>query len=180
MEDSIALSREAVGLLSPDHPRRSGALTTLGTHLLWRFEQTHQIADLEASVTSYREAIKWASTADAHSHQSALDAYQYAIGFLPRMTMHSYDLKTRQKYTAAANGVAGSAASCAIRAGQLDKAVEFLEEGRTVFWSQALQLRPQWDDLHSVEPFLAIKLRNISEELEKARSVICHTKTRRS
>jgi hypothetical protein len=62
--------------------------------------------------------------------------------------------------------LARDAAACAIRYGKYDEAVELLEEGRGVFWAQALQLRTSMVDLCDVAPELEEKLRRISFVLE--------------
>ena len=51
------------------------------------------------------------------------------------------------------------------RPGQYDEAVELLEEGRAVFWSQVLQLRTPVNALRNVAPEFFEKLRRISFEL---------------
>ncbi|TFY51795.1 hypothetical protein EVG20_g10832 [Dentipellis fragilis] len=47
-----------------------------------------------------------------------------------------------------------------------ETALEFIETGRGVFWSQALQLRTPVDQLQAVDPDLAQKLRDVSRALE--------------
>jgi hypothetical protein len=64
--------------------------------------------------------------------------------------------------------LACNAAACAIRCGQLGKAVELLEEGRSIFWSGALQLCTPLDELLHVAPELLHKLQNISRTLGQA------------
>ncbi|KAF8810299.1 hypothetical protein BYT27DRAFT_6496710 [Phlegmacium glaucopus] len=46
------------------------------------------------------------------------------------------------------------------------KAIEFLEAGRSIFWSQSLSLRSPFDQLHDIKPQLARKLRGIATALE--------------
>jgi hypothetical protein len=69
--------------------------------------------------------------------------------------------------TSGSDGLARDAAACAIQSGQYDRAVELLEEGRGVFWSQALTLRTPMTDLHGVAPELEKRLRCISFALEQ-------------
>ncbi len=51
--------------------------------------------------------------------------------------------------------------------GHLDKAVEFLEGGRAVFWSQALHLRSPFDKLLDISPELGERLHATAMELER-------------
>jgi len=62
-------------------------------------------------------------------------------------------LQARQQALASgSDGLARDAAACAIRLVQYGEAVELLEAGRGVFWSQALQLRTPMADLHDMAP----------------------------
>jgi hypothetical protein len=61
----------------------------------------------------------------------------------------------------------GMAGLPAIRSGWHDKAVELLEEGHAVFWTQALQLPKPMMDLRDAAPELEERLRRISIALEQ-------------
>ncbi|TFK33703.1 CHAT domain-containing protein [Crucibulum laeve] len=184
---AISLHREALTLLSADHPQRSNSLATLGIALMTLFaEKSDRVNDelLDEAMTLFREATKagsaspsrrfslakvWASMADEHSHSSVMDAYESSIEFLPQLAALSSNMQLRQKaLTSGTAGLAQNAAACAIRRGELERAVEFLEAGRAVFWAQALQLRTPMDDLEAIYPELAGRLRNISLSLENA------------
>ncbi|THU94297.1 hypothetical protein K435DRAFT_860746 [Dendrothele bispora CBS 962.96] len=107
------------------------------------------------------------SDAGDDGHGLALDAYRESIQLLPLLATIGLDLKSRQQALMLnTDGLAREAAACAIRHGRLDLAVEFLESGRTVFWSQALQLRMPVDQLAAVNIELANKLQDISKQLE--------------
>ncbi|THH11187.1 hypothetical protein EW146_g8131 [Bondarzewia mesenterica] len=82
--------------------------------------------------------------------------------------MLGLNLQSRQEaLISRSDGLARDAAACAIRSGDFKKAIELLEEGRAIFWSQALQLRTPLDDLRVKRPALAQKLENISQALEQ-------------
>ena len=89
------------------------------------------------------------------------------MALLPHLATAGLDLQARQKALHYCDGLAGNAASCAISAGNLMQAIEFLEEARGVFWSQSLQLRTPFDHLQSKAPDLAKKLYDLSNELEQ-------------
>ncbi|KAJ7103905.1 BCS1 N terminal-domain-containing protein [Mycena epipterygia] len=59
------------------------------------------------------------------------------------------------------------AAACAIRMGEYNLAVEFLEAGRAVFWAQALRLRTPLDDLRVEYPRMAASLAELAANLER-------------
>ena len=79
----------------------------------------------------------------------------------------SFDVQSRQEALAAdSDGLARDASTCAIRMGDLDKAIEFLEAGRSVFWSQILSLRSPFNKLHDVDQKLATRMQEIATALE--------------
>ena len=91
-----------------------------------------------------------------------------AAQLLPRLAMLGLDFPSRQRsLVSESDGLARDAAVCAIRLGKFGTAVELLEEGRAVFWSQALQLRAPINDLRDVAPQLEQKLRHISLAVEQ-------------
>ncbi|KAJ6505610.1 CHAT domain-containing protein [Mycena vulgaris] len=181
LEESITFHRQALELRPGSHPDRSVSLTNLANALSTRLEQTGQLADLDESMICFRDASahetssviarfhhsrRWARKAASFHHSSALEAYQYSINLLPRLASLDLQIRQRQEALSRARGLACDACSYAIQEGQFDKAVEFLSAGRTVFWTQALQLRTPLDELQSVAPHLALKLRTISNALE--------------
>ncbi|KAH6888900.1 CHAT domain-containing protein [Coprinopsis sp. MPI-PUGE-AT-0042] len=65
-------------------------------------------------------------------------------------------------------GIALKAASVACSLGRVDKALEWLEQGRCVVWSQLSNLRTPLDDLHLHNSQLAQSVTDISKQLETA------------
>lgn len=63
------------------------------------------------------------------------------------------------------SGLAAEAASCAIAAGDADGAVELLEQGRGVLWSQLLDSRTELGALEAVDTKLAGRLTAVEREL---------------
>ncbi|KDQ50727.1 hypothetical protein JAAARDRAFT_707686 [Jaapia argillacea MUCL 33604] len=155
----------------------------LGKLLSKQYDLTRQPDDLREAMEAFAAAVideselvaqrffvaqQWAHWADKHGHESALEAYGAAIGFLPSLAMLGQDLSSRQAaLTSGSDGLARNAAAVAIREGEFERAVELLEEGRAVFWSQALQLRTSFDDLRLRAPELADQLQMISQRLEQ-------------
>jgi hypothetical protein len=99
-----------------------------------------------------------------------LDAYQVAIELPPQLVTLGLDLQSRQQaWTSSSDGLAHNGAACAIRPGQYDKAVGLLEDGRTVFWLQAMKLRTLMTPyLGNVTSNLKEKLTQISSALDQA------------
>jgi hypothetical protein len=117
-------------------------------------------------IARFRHSRHWARKAASFRHSSAMQAYQYTINLLPRLASLDLNIRQRQEALSRARGLACDACSYSIREGQFEKAVEFLCAGRGVFWAQALQLRTPLDELQSLAPHLALKLRTISNALE--------------
>ena len=168
--EAITLVNEAINLLPPLHPDLVCFLQYLGSLLFNMFDYTYDSNYLESTVDSFCKAVNlssasallrfaaarsWAHHADVHTHPSALEAYQHAVELLPRLATLGHTLQAQQEILASrSDGLACNVAACTIRSGEFDKAVKFLEQGWTMFWSQALWLRTPLDSL-SIE---ALKL----------------------
>src|SRR6516162_4984526 len=94
-------------------------------------------------------------------HPSIWEAYQMGVNLLPRLASFDLSIAARHDVLIRARGFTCDACAFAIRHTRLDKAVEFISAGKAIFWSQARLLRTPFDDLESVEPDLAGKLRSI-------------------
>ncbi|EIN12849.1 hypothetical protein PUNSTDRAFT_131086 [Punctularia strigosozonata HHB-11173 SS5] len=100
----------------------------------------------------YEDEIPAASgTEDSASgtdmHLALLSAYETAIGLLPRIAVLGLDPKARLASLDGAQRIAVDASLRALELNRLPLAVELLEQGRAVFWAQALRLRTQFDSL---------------------------------
>ncbi|EDR09388.1 uncharacterized protein LACBIDRAFT_318922 [Laccaria bicolor S238N-H82] len=182
LDEAISLHRQALKLRLPPHLDRSSSLHNLASALSTQFQQGGQQSDLDKAMSLFlaatqypfqspsnrlRVARGWTRCADRNQHSSAIDAYEASIQALPRVAALSLDVASRQDaMTAGSDGLARDAARCAIRSGCIDKAIELLEAGRSIFWSQVLSLRSPFDQLHKIAPELADKLRSIATKLE--------------
>ena len=183
LDEAIHVYRQSIEALVTGHPFVCPISANLGRALMTAYTNTHESKYLEEAMDAFRlavtcksasafhryqAAVSWAKNADS-THKSALEAYSFAIELLPRLaTTLGLDLQSRYlALTSAGNGLARAAASCAIRLGQYGKAVELLEGGRAVFWSQVLQLRTPMADLHDAAPELETELQQISLALEQ-------------
>ena len=182
LDDAINAHEQSLHALVGGHPSTCGMSTNLAKTLSDAYLHTHQLTYLDKAIAAFRVAVNcesapaserfhaaklWVRKADP-DHESALEAYRAAIQLLPRLAMHGLDLHSRHKaLTSGSDGLSRGAAACAIRSGLYHEAVELLEEGRAVFWSQALQLRTPMDDLRTVAPHLEQELKRLSFELEQ-------------
>ena len=182
LDEAINLFHASLNALASDHHYICCISANLGDALMDAFSRTHEPEHLEKAMAAYRVGVTcesapvserfdaarvWAHHADSR-HESALDAYCAAIELLPRLAMLGLDLQSRhQALISGSDGLARGAAACAVRSGRYEMAVELLEAGHAVFWSQALQLRTPMTDLYEVAPELVAKLKRISMELER-------------
>ncbi|KAJ6554951.1 CHAT domain-containing protein [Mycena vulgaris] len=175
MDEAIRLYREVLALHLAPYPDRARALNNLATCLVSSGSLTTAIplfqeasVDLSASpLARFQAAKQWATTAYQNRHSSALEAYQITFGLLVQLTAFSLDLQSRQAILRS-HDIASNAAACAIDLGQYEMAIEFLEAGRSILWSQSMHLRTPIDDLRTVHPALATKLAELSRKLEQS------------
>jgi tetratricopeptide (TPR) repeat protein len=86
--------------------------------------------------------LQWISDARmAKDHSQEIAAYRRAISLLPLLGYIGQDAVTRREALAHARGLACSAATCALDANETPAAIEFIEEGRGIFWRQLLKLQ---------------------------------------
>jgi hypothetical protein len=101
-------------------------------------------------------------------HPSLLEAYNVALNLLPEVAWLGLSISDRHHQIKQAGTVVRDAASAAISAGQPEKAVEWLEQGRSIIWGQLLNLRNPVDSLEQKHPDLAKQLISLSTHLEGA------------
>ncbi|KAG1812096.1 CHAT domain-containing protein [Suillus subaureus] len=163
LEKAIELHRAALAFRPLGHPDRSVSLNNLAKSLRARFEQQSVSSDLEEAFGFYLQlheishavsrkdlstAKSWAASAEQLNHYSALVAYQTALGFLDR---HVAALSSFSRHfdviREATSSIAMDALSCSVRHGTLTTAVELVEQGRAVFWTQLARFRTPLDEL---------------------------------
>jgi tetratricopeptide (TPR) repeat protein len=168
LEEALNLVRGVLELRPPGHPRRSSALSLLGRCLL--AEHT-KVFDFTQAMTYFLQALTDDATAfdvrldiakqfliavehayptamsdldvatQAERNLSILKLYNEAVHLLPRAANFGLDRQTRLTTVARSESVSCYAAARALLLGRANEAVEMLEEGRGVFWSQTLYLR---------------------------------------
>ena len=184
LEDAISFHRQALTLRPPGHPNRSYSLNNLAHVLSTRFEQSGRMEDLEESFTLHEQAandlssmprlqlaaaVDWAVAARHYHHKSVICAYSASFQILNHCLISYPTVESQQTFLASAHiprCLASDAASAAIDAGDLEAAVELLEQGRVVLWSKMEQYRHPLDQLRQVDSELADFLQTLSIERE--------------
>ena len=100
---------------------------------------------------------------DAGRASQAEAAHAAIVGLLPLLAWRGLDRATQEYQLGVWGSLATDAAAWAITAGHPEHAIELLEAGRTILWSQLLQTRDETEDLRATHPDLA-------ERLDRARA----------
>ncbi|KAG1768137.1 TPR-like protein [Suillus occidentalis] len=163
IDEVIELHRAALFLRPPGHSDRSAYLDNLATSLRDRFLLRGIPSDLDeafclylqlsclshaASRSDLNAAKSWATFAEEMNHSSALVAYQTALRFLDQHVIflpspsRNFDVVRE-----VISSLASDAFSCSLRRGCFATAVELVEQGRAVFWTQLARFRTPLDEL---------------------------------
>ena len=121
----------------------------------------------------------WAGLARVNMHSSVSMAYETAMLLLQEALVFCPTLQTQHLRLAKAFNQgerlpsSSDYASYLIQNGHVKQAVETLEQGRTLIWSEMRGLRTSTDQLRAADPALAEKLADINQRLESvAMSVV--------
>jgi hypothetical protein len=85
---------------------------------------------------------------------------------MPIIAWHGLDRMTREEHLARWGGLATDAAACTVLDDQPARAVELLEQGRSVLWNQTLNMQGDLDRLAATAPPLAARLNDIRRALD--------------
>jgi tetratricopeptide (TPR) repeat protein len=168
-KETISLYEEALALCSRGHPRRARVCSWLGRCLLnptspildfdrgvvqlWQglsdafAPVKKRLQDAVEDLRAVENASNAACMNDVSTelqtqrHHDILRLYQQAIQLLPRIANFGMDHQTRYRILTGSDEISRNAAARALLLGRVPQAVEMLEEGRGLFWSQALRLR---------------------------------------
>ncbi|KAG9123362.1 hypothetical protein FRC07_015045 [Ceratobasidium sp. 392] len=183
-DKAIECISRAIELIPNGHANRSRALGALGNSWQRRFERHGRTEDLEASVRYFQKAAEldppipafqsdctriWAELSLFLGH-SPLKAYMRAFSLLPQRVSLGQTIQERYNALLSVSDLAAEAAAWAVSVGLYDLALEWLEQGRSVVWSQTLQLRTPFDELARVDSGLADRLRGTASRLDAASS----------
>jgi tetratricopeptide (TPR) repeat protein len=160
------------------------ARSTLARALQVRYHVAGEVSDLDAALAVWRGAAedRLASPANRlragqalgvlsamHERWSdAVDGYAIAVEMMPLAAWRGAGRSSREHLLTQYAGLGPDAAACAIAAGDLGRAIELLEHGRGVLWSQTLETRTDLTALREAAPALAARLSAVRSELDAA------------
>ncbi|KAF9077122.1 CHAT domain-containing protein [Rhodocollybia butyracea] len=176
---------EAMYLCPADHREQTVYGISMGHAYLCRLQcnESEGVADSEAAISAYRSAAllptgnpflrldacrHWGRRAFLQSQSCAdvFEAYQVLIELIPLVAWLGGTISERHKALKEISSDVRNAAAMAIMEGKLEKALEWLEEGRSVVWGQQLNLRTPFDELQNQHPQLAERVRRIGSQLD--------------
>jgi CHAT domain len=185
LEHAIDYWQQAPGSVSAGHPQLADYLTTLGAAWLRKFDRSRRsdreagTAALEASrsaasitttaaLTRALAARNWGeAAAGVGDTQEAASGYAMAVDLLDLVAWRGLRRGDQERQLARFTGLSGAAVAWAIQAGQAERAVELLEQGRGVLLAQSLADRTRQHDLFRAAPELARQLAAIDDLLER-------------
>ncbi|KAI0084242.1 hypothetical protein BDY19DRAFT_548247, partial [Irpex rosettiformis] len=195
LEEAIRCSTRSVELLPKNHAERAPTLRLLGGLFVTRLRSPHaQADDATRAMDAFLEAMQHPNSHPLERLRACnqytillsefphlfttpprlalLDAYKYALGLIPRCIWLGNNVRGRyaSKELPVIGEVVNNAVTAAISAREYEFALEWLETGRAVVWSQVLQLRTPLDDLRQLHPQLADDLYHVSQALQHAAS----------
>ena len=182
---AISIARENINTADSQH-LRDGSLANL-TRLLQRRlaifcyrEDLDELMQLFPMVTAHQHVTSatdcpvscyWALTAHIFGHPSASTAYDRAMSSIQASLIFAPTLDVQHSRLVAMGDRIKTLpldyTSYQIRNGQLKQAIETLEQGRALLWSEMRGLRTSTDKLRAADSHLADKFAAVNKDLER-------------
>ncbi|KAF6750585.1 CHAT domain-containing protein [Ephemerocybe angulata] len=185
--DAISAQQKAVGLTPQGHADIPARLLNLAASFLARFTSFGNSEDLDESLSHLKAAAisisgpprvkldaakHWARTLIRYHPQSleVLLSFDTALSLITLIAGLEQTVRSRYTQLEDISGLVLEAAAVACALDRADKALEWLEQGRCLVWSQLNNLRTPLDDLRVHNEDLAQDIADVSERLETAGS----------
>ncbi|KZV64318.1 TPR-like protein [Peniophora sp. CONT] len=187
LEGAIAVLSRVVELMPDGHTDKPGYLKNLGL-LFWRLrKQSHMRSHFESAYICFIDAATHSSGSPFFRFTSARDcvdmltedqefasaemllqAHSHVLRLLPERVWLGYSIARRYEESSQLAGCVNEAVAAAIAHEALPQAVAWLEEGRSLVWSQILALRTPLNELEIHHPELSQRLRIIQQQLQQS------------
>ncbi|VDB83028.1 unnamed protein product [Peniophora sp. CBMAI 1063] len=187
LEDALQALRSSVDLTPNDHADKAIRRDFLGRCLVVRYRMDKTETSFNEALSCFMEATEqplgsseWrfppaesalrllVQNPQFSTPEALLLAHSRLLGMLPELVWLGYGIERRLAETQYFRKLVTSAVSAAISADALQLAVEWLEAGRSLVWSQLLSLRSPIDELQEQYPELAKSLRDTQQQLQKS------------
>ncbi|KAF6759273.1 CHAT domain-containing protein [Ephemerocybe angulata] len=187
LTEAISIRRKALKIAPKGHVGMLISLNHLGISLEYLFQRTGDLRDLIEAISSYRSsavypsgsphvrlmaARNWTRLLNLSSPPSPaiLSAFDTSIYLITLTATLEQTMENRYRQLQVNSGVTLEAASAALMLNRVDKALEWLEQGRCLVWGQLNNLRTPLDDLRNCNAQLAARIMQVSKVLEAAGS----------
>jgi len=148
------------------------------------FQHTGDPQDISIAMSTYRKcartpgrpstrleaARRWAELTIAHDFPQSIEAYGAAVDLISQVAGMGSTVEERHRDLVDISSLTTAAAAAAFTLGEFRKALEWLEQGRCLVWSQLNQLRTPADDLRAHDEHLGQCFLRISRALESSGS----------
>ncbi|MER6362254.1 CHAT domain-containing protein [Kitasatospora sp. NPDC001527] len=125
--------------------------------------------------TRLQAARLWGDIAARTGREAqALEGFAYAVGLLPRVAPRHLDRLDQEDRLSSGRGLASSAAALAIRAGDPERALALLEQGRGVLLAQGLENQGDLSRLRALDPARAEEFERIRDRLSRDHAAELH------
>ncbi|KIM19689.1 hypothetical protein M408DRAFT_83183 [Serendipita vermifera MAFF 305830] len=184
LERAISFKRAAVNLTPNGHFDKPRWLGNLGNAFSLRFRETSELSDLKNALSSlstaatsptgpstirFEAACQWADIS-YRLNQPPIAAFDCAINLLPQLAWLGMSLRDQHIQIARAGSLVRYAVAVAIELQEYETAVQWAEYGRSIVWQNLLSLRSPLDELRKSHSKLAMRLQDISQQLEMSLS----------
>ena len=181
--EAISFLQKAVQLTPKSHPDMSSFLISLGWSHHEQFTYTADIADIHMAISNLSLAANiipgspsvrlnaakgWMELSKKYDETQLLDAHRTSIHLISRIAGLEQTIEKRHNNLIEISTLSTSAAAVAFASGETGLALEWLEQGRCLVWSQLNDLRTPFDTLQSYDPEIANELMSVSRALENA------------
>ncbi|KAJ2924743.1 hypothetical protein H1R20_g12357, partial [Candolleomyces eurysporus] len=181
VDEAISNNLKAILLTPPDHADMFKWRNSLGMCYQLRFRHTGDAGDLPRAVEQLKLAAtsptgsplrrleaarSWVRCAQLYDPEETIAAYDRAVELVNILAGLEQTLNTRHKNLAMVSDLSLEAATAAFSIGRLEKAFDWLEQGRCLVWNQLNSLRTPLEG----HPELSERFRRVSKALEKAGS----------
>ncbi|VDB95681.1 unnamed protein product [Peniophora sp. CBMAI 1063] len=187
LDDAIATGRRAVELIQEGNPGLPRELKQLGEILYAHFKRERSQQNFTTAIDCLMRASKDRLGAlydrfratefvimlltrhpELSTPEVTLQAHARMVDVLPEIVWLGHDMQRRFQESARAGRLIYAAVSAAIEAGALRQAVEWMEAGRSLVWSQVIAIRSPVEELQERQPDLAQAFHAVQLDIQRA------------
>ncbi|KAE9398713.1 hypothetical protein BT96DRAFT_821597 [Gymnopus androsaceus JB14] len=180
LNEAASKKQQAVDLMPDGHPNKPRILMNLGDVFLNQYKCSQPNSDINKALDQFSAAAHslvgdvsvkfeatsiWAQEAQNIGDSSTLDAYATGVSLIPELAWPGSLVEDRHFQIRKVHPFISDASIFAIQIAECVTAVEWLEQGCSIIWSQLLQLRSPFDNLKDKYPIQGLELEGLSSKL---------------